>query len=149
MMKGRIDTLSNHLGAIYQEQAQIRDQSDFSQVVNDADQMLRSAGIAVGDDFAKRWLIAESKLNPALTTAFDNRYQSKEHLRAANRQVKKSFDKLLKAAKAAPDPQATEDRWAVAAAVRGTSTKIPERGPVKYGDLNDAEFAAEKKKLGL
>ena len=28
------------------------------------------------------------------------------------------MDKMLKAAKAMPDPQATEDRWAVAAAVR-------------------------------
>jgi hypothetical protein len=38
LMKSRIDTLSNHfLGAIHQEQAQMRDQSDFSQVVNDAD----------------------------------------------------------------------------------------------------------------
>jgi hypothetical protein len=88
-------------------------------------------------------------LNPALTAAFDNRYASKDHLRQANRQVKKSMDKLLKAAKAMPDRQATEDRMAIAAAVRGTSTKIPEKGPVRYGDVNDAEFAKEKAKFGL
>ncbi|MFY9881131.1 MAG: hypothetical protein WBE94_12665 [Pseudolabrys sp.] len=133
-MKSRIDTLSNHLGAIHQEQAQMRDQSDFSQVVNDADKMLREAGAVVGEDFAKRWLIAESKLNPALTAAFDNRYASKDHLRQANRQVKKSMDKMLKAAKAMPDPQATEDRWAVAAAVRGTSSRVPERPTTKFSE---------------
>ena len=134
LMKSRIDTLSNHLGAIHQEQAQMRDQSDFSQVVNDADKMLREAGAVVGEDFAKRWLIAESKLNPALTAAFDNRYASKDHLRQANRQVKKSMDKMLKAAKAMPDPQATEDRWAVAAAVRGTSSRVPERPTNKFSE---------------
>lgn len=149
LLKGRLDTLSNHLGAIQQHQAQLQDQNDFSQVVSDADRMLREAGAVVGDDFAKRWLIAESKLNPALTAAFDNRYASKDHLRQANRQVKKSMDKLLKAAKAMPDRQATEDRMAIAAAVRGTSTKIPEKGPVRYGDVNDAEFAKEKAKFGL
>ena len=149
LLKGRLDTLSNHLGAIQQHQAQLQDQNDFSQVVSDADRMLREAGAVVGDDFAKRWLIAESKLNPALTAAFDNRYASKDHLRQANRQVKKSKDKLLKAAKAMPDRQATEDRMAIAAAVRGTSTKIPEKGPVRYGDVNDAEFAKEKAKFGL
>ena len=134
LMKSRIDTLSNHLGAIHQEQAQMRDQSDFSQVVNDADKMLREAGAVVGEDFAKRWLIAESKLNPALTAAFDNRYASKDHLRQANKKVKKSMDKMLKAAKAMPDPQATEDRWAVAAAVRGTSSRVPERPTNKFSE---------------
>ena len=135
LMKSRIDTLSNHLGAIHQEQAQMRDQSDFSQVVNDADKMLREAGAVVGEDFAKRWLIAELKLNPALTAAFDNRYASKDHLRQANWQVKKkSMDKMLKAAKAMPDPQATEDRWAVAAAVRGTSSRVPERPTNKFSE---------------
>jgi hypothetical protein len=35
------------------------------------------------------------------------------------------------------------------AAVRGTSSKMPEKPPVKYGDLSDLDFAKEKAKYGL
>jgi hypothetical protein len=37
----------------------------------------------------------------------------------------------------------------VAAAVRGSATRMPEGKPVRYGDLTDVQFAAEKRKYGL
>lgn len=58
---------------------------------------------------------------------------------------------MYKAAKAEPDQRATEDRRLIVAAMmgRGASATAPEEKPVKYGDLDDAQFTAEKKKLGL
>ena len=70
-------------------------------------------------------------------------------MRQADRQIKKSMDKLLKAARAMPDQIVTQDRMAVAQAVRGASSRAPERPAIKYGDLTDAEFAKEKAKYGL
>jgi hypothetical protein len=33
--------------------------------------------------------------------------------------------------------------------MRGASGTLPPEKPIRYGDLTDSEFAAEKKKLGL
>ena len=39
---------------------------------------------------------------------------------------------------------------AVVAALKGACTsKAPPEAPVRYGKLNDAEFRAEKKRLGI
>lgn len=110
--------------------------------------MLKDAGVVVGGEFAARWITAEAALNHQLRQAFDNRYQSPQHLRAANKLIEKSMRNLLKAAKAEPDREATLDRAAVAAAVRGTSRPPPDR-PIKYGDLSDGEFRKELAKFGL
>jgi hypothetical protein len=56
---------------------------------------------------------------------------------------------LYKAAQSFPDKDATEDRMAVSAAVRGTSTTAPAETPPNYGAMTDAEFEAEKKRIGL
>jgi hypothetical protein len=47
------------------------------------------------------------------------------------------------------DQQAREDRMAVAAAVRGTSVASPPEKPVRYGEMTDAQFAAEPRKYGV
>ncbi len=47
------------------------------------------------------------------------------------------------------DQNATEDREAVAAAVRGSSTRAPEDKPANYANMNNGEAAADiKKKYG-
>jgi len=59
-------------------------------------------------------------------------------------------NQIVADAKSMPNREATEDRAAVVAALRWASTdKAPEAPPVRYGDLTDKEFAAEKKRLGL
>ena len=47
------------------------------------------------------------------------------------------------------DADVTTDKMTVAAALKGASGTPPPEGPVKYGELSDRDFAAEKKKLGL
>jgi hypothetical protein len=47
------------------------------------------------------------------------------------------------------DQQAREDRMAVAAAVRGTSVASPPEKPVRYGEMTDAQFAAEPRNYGV
>ena len=44
------------------------------------------------------------------------------------------------------DKEATEDRPAVAAAMRGVLGKLPAEAPPEYGSMNTAEFEAEKEK---
>jgi len=62
-----------------------------------------------------------------------------------------SFDRAARSrhttAKAEPDPISAADVLRLRA-VRGASGALPPEKPVKYGDVTDAEFAAEKKKLG-
>lgn len=58
------------------------------------------------------------------------------------KELSKKFSKL-------PDPNATEDREAVTAAVRGASGKAPEEKAPNYGAMTQAEFNAEKARLGL
>jgi Cdc6-like AAA superfamily ATPase len=99
------------------------------------------------DVVARRYLVAESQLNAELVHAFDQRYSSPQALRQANKVIGKALDHMVAAARREPDANATEDRLAVAQAVRVTSTKIPEKPPVKYGDLSDLEFARQKSQI--
>jgi hypothetical protein len=82
--------------------------------------------------------------------AWDARYQSPENLRRANRLAGKAMDRLIKQAKRDHyDQHATEDRRAIADAVRNSGKFTPDDRPVKYGDMTDAEFAAERRKHGV
>ena len=56
---------------------------------------------------------------------------------------------LYKAAQSFPDKEATENRAAVSAAVRGASNPAPIERPLNYGAMTDGEFAKEKAKFGL
>lgn len=77
------------------------------------------------------WLNRAS--NPAAWTKLE---------KALGQELSKKFSKL-------PDPDATEDRAAVTAAVRGASQKAPAETAPNYGAMNDAEFQKEKARLGL
>jgi hypothetical protein len=80
---------------------------------------------------------------------FDRRFDSKDHMRRFEKMQSRMELALLRAAKAEPDQAVTADRYMVAAAVRGTGSAPPPRPPVKYGELNDAEFKKELSKYGL
>ena len=107
----------------------------------------KEAGYAVTDDFARRWLTAEAVLNGRLRDSWDQRYNSAQHQREAERAVERARDAFVQSLKSMPDREATLDRMAVSAAVRGTSAPPPETPP-NYGDMTDAEFALERKKVG-
>jgi hypothetical protein len=148
-LRQQFGILQNSVNLMYQHQAAMRDHAEFSGFVAEADGMLKEAGISVGKEFTKRFLMSEALTDPVLRHAFDHRYDSKESLRNFERVKDRMTQKLLKAAKAEPDQQATADRAAVALAVRSSTNKMPERPPVKYGELNDAEFKKELSKYGL
>lgn len=157
MNQGKVtDELTAHLSTYGRlvEQMRVNEiqrqaKADFENIVSKGNEMLKDAGVPVGDDFVKRWLIAESSLDPQLREAFDSAYLSKDHLRRAEKLIGKAMNRLLTSAKSQPDPEATADKRAVAWAVKNSGRAIPAPAAPKYGDMNDADFAAEKKKLGL
>src|SRR5262249_17305171 len=70
----------NAFGSLVQQMA-IRekhreDSAKFDDLVSRGDRLLKEAGYAVGDDFVKRWFVAEANLTPGLAAAFDSRNSS-------------------------------------------------------------------------
>ena len=106
---------------MHQNEIRRQAKADFDNIVSKADSMLKDAGVPVGEDYAKRWLIAEASLDPQLRDAFDNAYLSKDHLRRAEKLISKTMDRLLASARSQPDPVATADKAAVAFAVKNSS----------------------------
>lgn len=117
----------NQFGRMIQQMAaherRREDSSAFESIMSKGDAMIKESGLAVGDLFTRRWLMAEAQLNPTLAQAFDQWTLSAEHARRIARHEKKAMERLLKAAKSMPDPDATANRMAVAAAVRGSAGK--------------------------
>jgi hypothetical protein len=96
------------------------------------------------DRFVQAWIDARATDDPRLSKAWiernSNPQQFKRVVGALSREFAKKYGKL-------PDKQATEDREAVTAAVRGASTKAPEGKAPDLSRLTDTEFVAEKEKL--
>jgi hypothetical protein len=124
-------------------------QRDFDNIVAKGEKMLKESDIHVSEDYVRRWLTAESVSNPELRQAFDNRYRTKAHERAAERMVRKAMESLREAARHEPDEDATSSKLAVAAHLKSASTnKLPPEPPVRYGDITDAELDKQWNRLG-
>lgn len=98
------------------------------------------------DDFMQAWIDTQAKKDPRLANAWVNRNNNAQQFARVKAALGKEFAKRYGKL---PDRQATEDREAVTAAVRGASTKAPEGKAPDYSKMTDAEFASEKAKLGL
>lgn len=100
----------------------------------------------LADDEVQDLVDGRAKRDPRLQQAWLNRASNpgawSKIEKALNQELAKKFSKL-------PDPDATEDRAAVTAAVRGASQKAPAETPPNYGAMTDAEFAQAKARLGL
>lgn len=87
-----------------------------------------------------------AKRDTRLQNAWNNRANNPKAWsgvqKALSAEIAKKFSKL-------PDPDATEDRAAVTAAVRGASQAAPREAAPNYGAMTDAEFQKEKARLGL
>jgi len=89
------------------------------------------------DEEITDWLDGKAKRNPALQTAYLNRNKNP----AAWAKVEKTFNaELAKKFSRLPDPDATAERDAVAAAVRSASTKAPPEKPLSLSGLSNAEY---------
>ena len=84
------------------------------------------------------WLDAEARQDKRLNKAFTDRQQNPKQFQKIVAGLK---SKLSKKAAALPDKQATEDKEAVTAAVRGSSTTAPEKKSISYNGKSDADFS--------
>jgi hypothetical protein len=93
------------------------------------------------DDFMESWLDVQAKKDERLAQAWANRNANPQQFAkvkaALGKEFAKKYGKL-------PDRQATDDREAVTAAVRGASTRAPEGKAPNYAGMTNADFAAEK-----
>lgn len=86
------------------------------------------------------WIDSQATKDPRLAQAWANRNADPKKFGQVVTELGKRFSKYGKL----PDKQATEDREAVTAAVRGASTRAPEGKAPNYAGMTNADFAAEK-----
>ena len=131
--------LENVEAAIYQEQYR-RDIGGVVQAIRgelDAD--------TFDDDLVVGYLDARAKRDPRIANAWVQRHQNPE---AFNKVQKSLADEFQKRFGSQPDKAVTEDREAMAAAVRGASTATAEQEQPDLKNLSDAEFNQLKQKMG-
>lgn len=86
------------------------------------------------------WIDSQATRDARLAQAWANRHADPKKFGQVVTELGKRFSKYGKL----PDKQATEDREAVTAAVRGASTRAPEGKAPNYAGMTNADFAAEK-----
>jgi hypothetical protein len=91
------------------------------------------------DGLVTAWIDAQARDRGQLQSIWLNRMNNPNALRIAVKQLAKDFAKEMKAASI--DEGASEDHAAVVYAMRGASSRVPEEGPVKYGQLTNADFS--------
>lgn len=90
-----------------------------------------------GPALVEGWIDAMAKQDDRLATAWAERHRNPQHFdRVVATLGRKFHDKFSRL----PDKQATEDKEAVTAAVQGASTTAPEKKPMNYNGMTDAEF---------
>lgn len=99
------------------------------------------------DTFVEAWLDAQARSDPRLAAAWQSRQSNPKQFQKVvdglSRTFAKKYGKL-------PDKQATEDREAVTAAVRGASTKAPEGKAPDFSGMSNAQYReAIKKDFGF
>jgi len=114
----------------------------------DMDGMIKAVRGDVNSDIAddtlvEAWLDAQARQDPRLQRAWLDRVSNPKQFQKVQQQLAKGFQSKFSKL---PDKQATDDREAVAAAVRGTSTKAPEGKAPNYSRLGNNEFAEQIEK---
>lgn len=124
-----------------QKQAQLADSS--RKALNEAVKTVKG-DLKVDDELVEGFLHARASKDQRIAQAWVNRDKNPQ----AFASVLKTLGKELSGKFAdMPDSQVTEDRAAVAAAVRGASTKASESPPPDYSKMSDAEFKRHKESL--
>jgi hypothetical protein len=97
-----------------------------------------------GDTLVKAYINARADEDSRLAKAWVERNANPKAFNRVVEQLGREFRQKLSKL---PDRQATEDREAVTAAVRGASTRAPESQAPNYSKMSDHELQAEKDKL--
>lgn len=95
------------------------------------------------DGLVESWLDFQARQDPRLAQAWAQRDANPAQFRRVKVELGK---KLAKQFGRLPDPAATEDRNAVTAAVRGSSTKAPAEPVPNYSGMSNAEYREAIKK---
>ena len=103
--------------------------------------------LKVPDRMAKGWLDQIARERPAIAQAFLQKENSPDNWKRIEQSLAKEFAKEVKSVTF--DQDATEDRSAVAAAVRGASTKAPPEAPPNFSAMSNSEIRDEYRKLGI
>jgi hypothetical protein len=62
-LKSKLDLMIQHIQQMQADQRRMVDHNDFEKLVGEANKRLQESGVAVSEDFAKRFLASESLLN--------------------------------------------------------------------------------------
>lgn len=95
------------------------------------------------DNLVRAWIDAQAMEHPKLADAWANRNDDPKRFQRVVDQLGRDFTKKYGTL---PDKQLTEDREAVTAAVRGSSTKAPEDKAPDVAKMSDAEYRAHVRK---
>lgn len=127
------DDLVKRLTALEEERAQTQLRKELDPVIRKV-----KGDTPMKEEWIEDILNGSASRNPKLANAWMNRHQNPaawdKVVTAIGKDIAGVFSNAV-------DKQATEDREAVTAAVRGASTKAPEERPPEYGSMSNNEFA--------
>lgn len=110
-------------------------QKELGEAIDDAVKQIKG-DLEIDPDLAEGYLHVQARRNPAVEKAFQNRGKNPA---AWTRVLAKMNSEL--SGKVSTDKEATDDREAVAAAVRSASTKAPEgEDQIDYTNMPEGEF---------
>ena len=134
------DAVENYISVRQQEQHEADLKTAISQVRGDMDSKF------FDDKFVTAFIDKEARENTKLQELWQNRLNNPRPLAAAANQLAKDFQKTYSRM---PDPNVTEDRAMVAAAIRGASAPAQTEPPPNYARLSNADMRDEMRKLGI
>ena len=134
------DTIENYISVRQQEQHEADLKTAISQVRGDMDSKF------FDDKFVTAFIDKEARDNLKLQEIWQNRFNNPRALATAINHLAKDFQKTYSRM---PDPNVTEDRALVAAAIRGASAPAQTEPPPNYARLSNADMRDEMRKLGI
>ena len=134
------DTIENYISVRQQEQHEADLKTAISQVRGDMDSKF------FDDKFVTAFIDKEARDNLKLQEIWQNRFNNPRALATAINHLAKDFQKTYSRM---PDPDVTEDRAMVAAAIRGASAPAQTEPPPNYSRLSNPEMRDEMRKLGI
>ena len=96
---------------------------------------------------ATGWLDQMARERPAIANAFMQKDSNPQGWKQVQNSLAKEFAREVESVSF--DKNVSEDRSAVAAAVRGASTKAPTDPPPNYASMSNAELRDEMRKMGI
>lgn len=134
-----VRSLQDTVDAIRRSDADRRNTEDLARAINDI-----KGNSDVKDYVVEGWINAEARTNPRINDIWSNRDSDPQ---AARKLISSLKSKFAKEQTQKSDPNATEDRAVVAAAVRNASSnRAPEEKPPDFAGLTDGEFRQQVKK---